>query len=186
MEKVRRICVLLLMVATWLGWPALRAQSYDNLWKQVGQAQDKSLPQTVVKLTDEIYRKALAEKNSPQLLKAYLYRESTKAKLTPDSLFSSLEAMEKWAATETDEVDKAILHSLLAQEYADYWQGNFLLMDRTDVAGDSVSGDICLWTMPQFVKKVRAHSFAALEKADRLVDVSALEWCSRELPTTVS
>ena len=79
MEKVRRICVLLLMVATWLGWPALRAQSYDNLWKQVGQAQDKSLPQTVVKLTDEIYRKALAEKNSPQLLKAYLYRESTKA-----------------------------------------------------------------------------------------------------------
>ena len=176
MEKVRRICVLLLMVATWLGWPALRAQSYDNLWKQVGQAQDKSLPQTVVKLTDEIYRKALAEKNSPQLLKAYLYRESTKAKLTPDSLFSSLEAMEKWAATETDEVDKAILHSLLAQEYADYWQGNFLLMDRTDVAGDSVSGDIRLWTMPQFVKKVRAHSFAALEKADRLVDVSALDY----------
>lgn len=177
MEKVRRICVLLLMVATWLGWPALRAQSYDNLWKQVGQAQDKSLPQTVVKLTDEIYQKALAEKNSPQLLKAYLYRESAQAKLTPDSLFSSLEAMEKWAATETDEVDKAILHSLLAQEYAGYWRGNrYAIKSRTEVAVDSMPADMRVWTTRQFIDKVKMHSLAALEKADRLADVSALAY----------
>lgn len=33
-----------------------------KLWKQVEQAQKKSLPQTVVNLTGEICQKALAEK----------------------------------------------------------------------------------------------------------------------------
>ena len=104
------------------GWNNMQAQTYEKLWKQVEQAQQKSLPQTVVKLTEEICRKALDEKNSPQLLKAYLCRAAFQERLTPDSLYARLNEMERWVTTETDEAERAILHSLLASEYADYWQ----------------------------------------------------------------
>ena len=56
MRVIQRICSILLLMVTF-GASALYAQTYDKLWKQVEQAQKKSLPQTVIKLADEIYRK---------------------------------------------------------------------------------------------------------------------------------
>ena len=76
MEKIQRICSLVLLAAFWGCVPVLHAQSFDKLWKQVEQAQEKSLPQTVIKLTDEIFRKGEREKNTPQMLKAYMCRNT--------------------------------------------------------------------------------------------------------------
>ena len=68
MKKFQRFCTLFLLMIG-LCFSALHAQSYEKLWKQVEQAQKKSLPQTVVKLTEKIYRKAELEKNAPQMLR---------------------------------------------------------------------------------------------------------------------
>ena len=89
------------------------AQSYDRLWKQVEQAQQKSLPQTVVRLTGEIYQKAKAEKNSPQMLKAYIWQMKFREEITPDSFYVSLNGLEQWAVTTDKPLDRAILHSLI-------------------------------------------------------------------------
>lgn len=43
MKTIRRICTLVLLVL--VAFPALHAQSYDKLWKQLEEARDKSLPQ---------------------------------------------------------------------------------------------------------------------------------------------
>ena len=43
--------------------PMLSAQSYDDLWKELQEAEKKSLPQTAIKVADRIYEKALKEKN---------------------------------------------------------------------------------------------------------------------------
>ena len=140
----------------------MQAQSYEKLWKQVEQAQKKSLPQTIVELTGEIRRKALAEKNSPQLLKAYLCRAAYQESLTPDSLYQRLNEMEQWVATEDDGADRAILHSLLASEYADYWRNNrYAINARTDLATPEQPADIREWTPRQFVEKVEAHALAS-------------------------
>ncbi len=40
----------------------LSAQSYDNLWKQVGEAQNKDLPKTAIEVLDKIIVKATNEK----------------------------------------------------------------------------------------------------------------------------
>lgn len=164
-------------IALWsmlLGWGiCAQAQSYEKLWKQVEQAQKKSLPQTVVNLTGEICQKALAEKNSPQLLKAYLCRAAFQERLTPDSLYTRLNEMEQWAATETNETDRAILHSILASEYAGYWQNNRrVIAARTDLATDKQPADVREWTPRQFVKKVDAHALASTHDVDRLIKTS--------------
>ncbi len=151
----------------------MQAQTYEKLWKQVKQAQEKSLPQTVVKLTDDIYRKALAEKNSPQLLKAYLCRTAFQERLTPDSLYTRLNEMEQWVATEADETDRAILHSLLASEYAEYWQSNRrAIAARTDLVTDNQPADIREWTARQFVEQTDRHSLASTANVDLLLKTS--------------
>lgn len=157
-----------------LGWGiCAQAQSYEKLWKQVEQAQKKSLPQTVVNLTGEICQKALAEKNSPQLLKAYLCRAAFQERLTPDSLYTRLNEMEQWAATETNETDRAILHSILASEYAGYWQNNRrVIAARTDLATDGQPADVREWTPRQFVEKVDVHAQASTHDVDRLIKTS--------------
>lgn len=152
---------------------SMQAQTYEKLWKQVKQAQEKSLPQTVVKLTDDIYRKALAEKNSPQLLKAYLCRAAFQERLTPDSLYTRLNEMEQWVATEADETDRAILHSLLASEYAEYWQSNRrAIAARTDLVTDNQPADIREWTARQFIEQTDRHSQASTANVDRLLNTS--------------
>ena len=45
--KIRQICMLVLLCLGVI--PAVQAQTYDKLWKQVEQAEKKSLPETVRK-----------------------------------------------------------------------------------------------------------------------------------------
>ena len=136
---------MLLLVT--FGASALYAQTYDKLWKQVEQAQKKSLPQTVVKLTEKIYRKAELEKNAPQMLKAYICREAYQERLTPDSLYTNLKKLESWVESEKNLVNKAILHSLLAREYSDYMRHNWRqLSDRTALDVDEAPADIREWS----------------------------------------
>ena len=71
--KVRQICMMVLFGLGVI--PAMQAQTFDKLWKEVEQAGKKSLPKTVIKLTDEIYRKGEKEKNCVNLgLYSDIYR----------------------------------------------------------------------------------------------------------------
>lgn len=159
------------------GLPTLHAQSYDKLWEQVEQAQKKSLPQTVIKLTDEIYRKGEREQNAPQMLKAYICREAYQERLTPDSLYANLKHLEHWAQAEKNPVNKAILHSLLAREYADFMRNNRRsLLGRTLLDVDAAPADIREWTTNQFVSKIDEHNRASLQDSTRLLEVSSKEY----------
>lgn len=178
MKKFQRFCVLFLLMMG-VCFPTLRAQSYDNLWKQVEQAKKQSLPQTVVKLTEKIYRKAEQEKNAPQMLKAYTYRTTTQERLTPDSLYTNLKDLERWAKSDPDPVNKAILHSLLANEYADYMRSNrWGLSERRDLELeiDEVPADIREWSSNLFAAKIDEHAQASLQDSRWLLEVSAKKY----------
>ena len=64
--------------------------------------------------------KALKEKNAGQLFKAYLTKASKQEELTPDSAYTHYAQMEEWVKQESDALNRAVLHSLLAERYADY------------------------------------------------------------------
>ena len=176
MKRFQRICALFLLI-TCLGLPALRAQSYDKLWKQVEQAQKKSLPQTVIKLTGEIYRKAEKEKNAPQMLKATVCRDTYQESLTLDSLYTNLKNMELWAQAEQNPVNKAILNSLLAQEYADYMRSNrSALLSRTTLEVDEAPADIREWSANLFIDRIDRYNRASLQDSARLLEISSREY----------
>lgn len=171
-------CVCLLIFSTWMS-TNLCAQSYDSLWEQAVEAQGKDRILTMVGLNDWIYRKALAEKNIGPMLKAYVSREAYKRFLTPDSLCSTLNSLERWAENSTDKVEKAILHSLLACEYAGYWEKNrYRIQERADTALEELSGDMRMWSSEYFVKRVAEHGWASLADISLLVNRFASDYQS--------
>ncbi|KAA6322140.1 hypothetical protein EZS27_028286, partial [termite gut metagenome] len=155
--------------------PALYAQSlsFDKLWKEVEKAEKKSLPQTVVKLTDDIFRKAEAERNSPQMLKAYTWRTKYQESLTPDSFYVHLAAWERWTDTAAEPLDRAVLHSLVAEMYADYAIANGWQLRGSTVLDDEPSADIREWSSNLFMQKVLEHTRAALLDSLLLLNTSS-------------
>ena len=166
----------LLIFSTWMG-TRLCAQSYDTLWEQAVEAQGKNSTLTMVGLNDWIYRKAFAEKNMGPMLKAYLNREAYKRFLTPDSLYSTLNDMEHWAENSTDKVEKALLHSLLAGEYAGYWEKNhYRIQERADTVFEEQSADMRMWSSELFVKRVAEHGLASLVDISLLAKISTSDY----------
>ena len=76
-----------IIVAIFLLMPlGVFSQTYNDLWKQVRQAEDKDLPKTAISHLEKIEKKAQREKAYGQLLKSTLSHAQLMADVAPDSL----------------------------------------------------------------------------------------------------
>ena len=173
MKRIAKMCSAIVMMTALTGMTSpLRAQSYEKLWTDVEQAEKKSLPQTVIELTGKICQKAQAEKNAAQLFKAYLCRANAKEHLTPDSVYSRLAYMEQWEQNEDNVTNKAILNSILAEEYADYvLENRHTLQKHTELhlTTDNAPADIREWSLNLFRDKIDRLCQASLQAPQALL-----------------
>ena len=95
------------------------SQTYQNLWKQVEQAQNKDLPKTAMEHLQKIEAKAQKERAYGQLLKATLSYARLQAQIAPDSLQPAVVRLEKEAEATQDVALKAVYHTVLSQIYED-------------------------------------------------------------------
>ena len=178
MKKYHRIyhCFVIALIAVLSSnLNVLYAQTFDQLWKQVGQAQKKDLPQTTIKLTDQIYRKGEREKNVPQMLKAYITRSYFQNSQTPDSFYVNLKSLEAWALREQNVVNRAVLNSLIAGIYADYASDNsWELRQRTPLQLNEkeLPNDIREWSANLFAKQVMKYTSESLKDFSELQKTS--------------
>ncbi len=94
----------------------LRAQTYEKMWKEVDALGTvKDLPQSALAETRKIYEKAKAERNVPQMMKAYLTAMKYRFDIAPDSIERDIEELEQWARQVIDAADKAVLYSILSE-----------------------------------------------------------------------
>ncbi|MDD3037104.1 alpha-2-macroglobulin family protein [Bacteroides sp.] len=153
--------------------PGIQAQSFDELWKQVEQAEKNKLPRTLVDLTDKIYRKAEKKKDSPQMLKAYMWRMKYRETIAPDSFYINLEGLEQWVQQTKVPMDRAILHSLIAGIYTDYaLQNRWKLQSQKQIVG-KIPSDIKEWTANLFIEKIQMHTREALKDSVLLLKTSS-------------
>ena len=177
MKRNNFISVTLLTIISIMIHLPLFAQSYESLWKQVKEAEDKSLPKTVMELSNKIFQKAQKEKNAPQMFKAYLYKVQSQENVTPDSIYPNFKYVEKWVATEKNPVNRAILHSMLAGMYEDYMDNHsWELRNRTELAEDEVPDDMRAWTRGIFERKALEHANTVLTDVPSLLNTSAKEY----------
>ena len=163
--------ILTIMATLGFGFGSHSTQdvSYDELWKQVEEAERKDHPKTVVEICDKILSKARTEGNKGQLLKAYFYRVDNKLRITPDTLYANIAELEKMAAEEKDPATKMVLHSCLGTIYANYASSNsWDLAKRTNVEGGEDTNDIEQWGSVKFTQTILDNVNASLSDIEIL------------------
>ena len=90
-------------------------QTYQQLWKQVEEAQEKDLPQKAIQQLERIEKKAQKESAYGQLLKSTLLHSRLQAEVSADSLQSSVARLERNVESLSDEALKAVYYTVLSK-----------------------------------------------------------------------
>ena len=83
--------------------------NYANCWQHITNFESKGLPQSALQAVDSLMKVARAEKESPQLLKGWLYRIHFLMEKDQDAFSSELGAMETYTRTTDDPAEKAMV-----------------------------------------------------------------------------
>ncbi len=142
--------------------------NYDQAWKKVAEMEQQSLPKSALEEVNNILRKAVSDKNSPQVIKALIHQG--KYDLAIDSqndtiLFRNLTDM---LAKSTDVVEKSVLHSMLGEMYLQYYQKDSWTIDERTALSGYVPTDMKEWTKNIFFDKVAEHIGASLQAREQL------------------
>jgi len=109
---------LFVIVAAILMVPmGLLGQTYQTLWKQVEEAQNKDLPKTALTHLQKIEVKAAKEQAYGQLLKSTLLHARLQAEVAPDSLRPAVSRLEQQEQATKDVALKAIYDAVLSVVY---------------------------------------------------------------------
>ena len=109
--------LMILMAALLLIPMGITAQTYQQWWKRVGEAQTKDLPKTAIQHLQKIEAKAQRERAYGQLLKSTLLHARLQAEVAPDSLRPAVSKLESQFLSVTDPVLKAVYATVLTKVY---------------------------------------------------------------------
>ena len=145
---------------------------YEQQWKQIEAFDKQDLPQSAAKVVDDILQKAISEKNTPQVIKSLIYKNKYKITINNGEntqIFSDLESL---LAETTDTADKALLHSMLAELYLNYFDSNsWNIRQRTDIVG-FIPEDIKEWSKNIFQDKALEYLKVSVKEQSGLLNTT--------------
>jgi len=162
--------ILLLLLLGFSFSSSLGQNTYDKEWKEVESLVRKGLPQSALKIVDSIYFQAKSGNNAQQFLKAALYQIKLRSDYQEDFMESSLAQIGQEIETSSSPT-RQILHSVQAELYWRYYQGNrYKFMERTRVSNPD-RDDIKTWDLKTLVKAVYENYLASLGDAGQLKNI---------------
>ena len=149
-------------------------KDYNALWKEVENYQKKGLPKSAIKVVNKIYTAAKKEQNSPQKLKALIYKAGLKNSYEENPLLQSVADFES-ELSEAKTPEKQILYSLTAELYQKYFSRNrYKILQRGQLA--EPGNDPETWDAMQFNKKIKECYLNSLKPEDSVKAVSLKEY----------
>ncbi len=146
---------------------ALGQGPYDVQWKEVETLVRKGQPQSALKIVEDIYAASRLENNAPEFLKAALYQIKLRADYQEDFMETSL-AQISGELPDAQPPLKQILHSIRAELYWRYYQGNrYLFLDRTRMTTPDLA-DIKTWDLETLIGVVGEDYRSSLSSAELL------------------
>ncbi|WP_280670913.1 MULTISPECIES: alpha-2-macroglobulin [unclassified Dysgonomonas] len=150
---------------------------YADRWQQVEKIwKESDLPKSAGTIVGGILKEAIAEKNTPQTIKALIWQNklTTAADRNVDAeIINDLSGLLQTSAKPTD---KALLHSMIGELYLNYYTANqWQIRNRTNLE-DFVPDDIKEWSANIFFNKVREHLARSVEQESLLLNASAKEY----------
>ncbi len=151
-------------------WSTFMNGNYDEQWKAVDKALDEGLPKTALEMVEKIYSRAKSENNQPQIVKAAAYRVALLSVTNEEDEVVLVRDLEKEIAA-ADQPGKAVLTSMMAELYWNYYQMNrWRIHDRSEV-NDAADADFRTWNPGQFFDTTKALYVASLAPAEILQSV---------------
>lgn len=139
--------MLLLAAFCWI--VPLMAQDYARQWKEVEAMQKAELPASVIRLADEIYRRAERDGNFPHMVKAFLTAAQERRAISPDSACTDVRRLTEWIAAEKDPAHRAVLNMVLGNAYHEL--GMQKRADSRQVT-EALSDDPAKWSRTDFLR----------------------------------
>ncbi len=140
---------------------------YDDMWHKIDSLVNRNFTQTALDHLEILYQKAHSENNTPQIIKAKIY----KARLTDfreeDSYLKIFEGFEK-EIQKAEPPLKNLLHSIKAELMWRYYSANrFRIMERTHTVGFD-NNDIATWDVRTLVNAIIKEHLLALKNPEIL------------------
>ncbi|MDR0873866.1 MAG: hypothetical protein LBN27_10460 [Prevotellaceae bacterium] len=160
--------IIIACFSLFIGTTSITAQNktYPDMWKKVQNFEQKSLPASALTETEKIYNLALRENNYPQVIKALIHR--LKFQSAKDNAIQPLIAdIQRRSNESTSVFEKAILNSILAEAYWQYYSSRaYIINQRTPApATDNMEE----WSKNAFADKFLEHLNASLTPAETLL-----------------
>ena len=131
-------------------------------WAKVEKYANEQLPESALKELDVILKDTETTRNTPEYIKAFIYKMRFTLEINPDEapvLIGNFEAM---TAKKTDLADQALVCSMTAELYAMYYQNDRYNIDRRTPVYGYVPKDIKEWTTNIFFDKIDDLTLASL------------------------
>ncbi|MDR0769195.1 MAG: hypothetical protein LBE71_04755 [Dysgonamonadaceae bacterium] len=169
----------LLLIFTFFLPLAATAQTniLSSEWNKVYDFENQSLPQSALDVVTQIRQKALQTGNSPELIKAMIYRLKFETAIDRDKLPELISEMETFAAADQNKAEQAALYSLLADLYAKYYRyDSYRINQRTALPAAEAGTDMETWSANVFIERIAAYVERSLKPAELLQKTNTLEY----------
>ena len=142
----------------------LNAQSnYENDWKQVQEHENNGLPKSALAVVENIYAKAKATNNAPQIIKSVLYKSKYAMTLEEDAQLKIVNQL-KTEIEKANSPEKNMLESILANLYWQFFQQNrYKFYNRTNTTEKVDKTDFRTWDLHTIFTEIDTHFQNALQ-----------------------
>ncbi len=140
---------------------------YDKAWQKVDSLQNQGLTRSALEVVEQIYEAAKKDNNQPQIIKSFIYKLKFANYTEEDSHQKIVNQVKEEIKNATFPSD-AILNSILAQIYWQYYTYNrYRFQNRTETVNFD-NEDFQTWDLPLLIKEIVKHYHLSLEQSDNL------------------
>ncbi len=146
-------------------------EPYRALWEQVHDFENTGKIRSALEIADKIYEQAKSDNNPDQMIKALLHRIQFRQEFEEGAIGKLILETEQEAKQQTFPAN-ALLHSILAQMYWEYYQDYRWKIRNRTAARNFKNDDIKTWDAGKFIDKVIHHYHVSLQAKEKLQHTS--------------
>ena len=159
---------LFLVLMSFAQFASAQNTNYNQLWKQVSEFENDGLPKSALKVVEQISAEASAESNSPQYIKALLFKSKYALILEEEAQLTIVQDF-KSEIEKSENPEKQILQNMLATMYWQYFQQHrYQFYNRSNTAEKVDENDFRTWDLQTLFNEIQYYYKASLAKPEIL------------------
>ncbi len=155
------------MLILFANYSQAQSSSYDKLWKEVENFENKGLPKSALDIVVQISAKAKKDNNDKQHIKTLIYKSKYALTLEEDAQLSIINEFKSEIA-KSESPTKNLLESMLANLYWQYFQQHRWQFYNRTTTTETVSDDFRTWDLQTLFDTIHLHYQKSLQNASIL------------------